>query len=70
MALNPEWYICPIFKKAINVGLCWEICFADHAIKKEAVPEIMEYIKKYTMTIDEVQEKFCAQCRFCQWNKK
>lgn len=69
MALNPRKYHCPIFKKTIEDGLCWEICYAESLITKEDVPELMEYIKENNITVEEVQNTFCRKCNFCQWDK-
>lgn len=69
MALNPDRHNCPIFNEEIEDGLCWEICFADSLIAKEAVTEIMEYSEKNKMSVEELQEKFCKHCQFCQWYK-
>ncbi len=32
--------ICPIFKRTIEDGLCWEICFARSCISLDAIPEL------------------------------
>lgn len=54
MESNPDRHYCPIFKKIIDDGLCWEVCYADCAIVKEAVPGLVEIAKKHKLTVKEL----------------
>lgn len=64
--VNKE-YFCPLVQKDINEGLCWEICFANIAIKIEGVPEFQNFLSnsnKYK-TVKEAHQ-VCSRCINCQ----
>jgi hypothetical protein len=62
-------YFCPIFNKTIAEGLCWKICFAGSLIKKEAIPELMAYLGEKKLSLQDVHDIFCDQCKFCMWER-
>ena len=64
---NPEKHNCPILKKTIEDGLCWEMCFADNLISLDSIPELVEWLKRHNLELDEVHKNFCSKCEFCQW---
>ena len=61
-------YFCPLLQKDIAEGLCWEICFAEIAIKLEGVTELKIFLinsEKYKTVKD--AHKVCDKCIHCQW---
>jgi len=64
---NQDEHYCPIFKKKIDDGLCWEVCFANNGISAESIPELVELMKESNLSLEEIQEKFC---KHCYWDKK
>jgi len=69
MKADREFY-CPIFEKMIKEGLCWEICFAGEGIKLDSIPELVEWIKKHSLSLKKIHETFCFHCKYCQWKNK
>lgn len=67
MESRPDRHYCPIFKRVIEEGLCWEISYAGSLIIKEAIPGLMKMIEKHKLTVKELQDKFCENCNDCQW---
>jgi len=56
------YHFCPIFNLEVEDGRCWEVCFADRGIKKEAILDLQEILAKHKISLEELQIKFDQHC--------
>lgn len=71
MVMGNKDYYCPLLQKDIYEGLCWEICFANIAIKLEGISEFQNFLSRSNKykTVEDAH-KVCAECVHCQWATK
>ncbi len=64
-------YFCPLLEQEIYDGLCWEICFANIALKLEAIPELKYFLSNSNKhkTVKDAH-KVCDKCIHCQWTRE
>jgi hypothetical protein len=68
--INEDLYYCPAIEKEIDIGLCWEYCFADMGGPLDIANELKMWIKllgKFSSIED--FHKVCDKCPHCQWSR-
>lgn len=63
-------FFCPAISRKIDVGLCWEYCFAKNGGPKDAAEKLGSWIAD-TSIYKDVKEfhTVCELCIHCQWSK-
>lgn len=66
-ALSDNWF-CPAISKDVDIGLCWEYCFADNGAPIDTASKLKQWIadSKYKGLDD--FHSVCGICTHCQWS--
>jgi len=67
--LKEEKWFCPGVEKTINIGLCWEYCFAGTG-PTDTKEDLLKWINenKKFLSLEEFH-KTCEHCKHCQWSR-